>query len=56
MNFFIIVDEKWEVVELYEMIYFNVMVKIMVCIVFVIGLDKKIKLILIYLFLIGCNF
>lgn len=56
MNFFIVVDEDWKVVELYDMIYFNMMVKIMVCIVFVIGLDKKVKLMLIYLFVMGCNF
>lgn len=56
MNFLIIVDVDCMVVGLYQMIYLNVDLKVIVCLVYVIDLNKKICVIFIYLLSVGCNF
>lgn len=56
MNFPIIADENRQVAELYDMIHPNASEKATVRSVFIIGPDKKVKLILTYPMSVGRNF
>lgn len=56
VNFLIIVDVDCKVFEFYDLIYLNVNDMLIVCLLFIIDLNKKVCLIIIYLVSIGCNF